>query len=59
MVHQWSTFSHEEKQNDPELFPRWLCWYQPAEKEVEATAENGVINGVTQKLGDKTEEIHE
>jgi hypothetical protein len=26
----------EEKQNDPELFPRWLCWYQPAEKEEKA-----------------------
>jgi hypothetical protein len=26
----------EEKQNDPELFPRWLCWYQPAEREEKA-----------------------
>eukprot|EP01046_Picozoa_sp_COSAG06_P010149 COSAG06_NODE_548_length_14433_cov_15.096623_11_plen_145_part_00 len=48
----------ERHQNDPELFPRWLCWYQPQEKEVEATAENGVINGVTQKLGEQTKEIY-
>jgi hypothetical protein len=26
----------EEKQNDLELFPRWLCWYQPEEKEEKA-----------------------
>ena len=49
----------EEMKSDPELFPTWLCWYQPAEKEVEALIENGVINGITQKLGDQTKEIHE
>ena len=42
--------SESQKQN-PENFPRWVCWYRPAEQEDgDDNAENGVINGVGRKL---------
>eukprot|EP01046_Picozoa_sp_COSAG06_P052298 COSAG06_NODE_8748_length_2080_cov_1.456840_1_plen_186_part_10 len=41
----------EADMQNPEYFPRWVCWYQPAEQaDEESSTQNGVINGVSTKL---------
>ena len=45
----------EEQRKDPKLFPRWLTFFRPVDRDGESeNAENAVVSGVSRKLTEQT-----